>query len=160
MNTYLYLKKISFVKQTTGALFLIFSAVLLLISITALTFVLSFFSFFAGLYLATTEGIEIRFDTKQFRIIFSIFGLKIGVWESYPTIAYIVVVRTKVRHLIGNRYPKKVVSTTLKDERICINVFSETNDNKTLFRTIDTNEALEIAEVVAAFYKVEIKRKL
>lgn len=160
MNTYLYLKKISFVKQTMGALFLIFSAVLLLISITALTFILSFFSFFVGLYLATTEGIEIRFDTKQFRIIFSIFGLNIGVWESYPTIAYIVVVRTKVRHIIGNRYRQEAASTTIKDERICINVFSETNNNKTLFRTIDANEALEIADVIASFYKVEIKKKL
>lgn len=160
MNTYLYLKKVSFVKKTIGALLLIFSALLLLISINALTFVLSFFSFFAGLYLASTDGIEIRFDTKQFRIIFSIFGLNIGIWESYPTVAYISVVRTKVAHTIGNKYRPLAASATLKGERIYINVFSETNSNKTLFRTIDKNEALKIAKIVASFYNVDIKNRL
>ncbi len=64
MNMYLYLKKILFVKKTIGTSLLIFSVLLLLISINPLTFVLGFFSFFVGLYLASTDGIEIRFDTK------------------------------------------------------------------------------------------------
>nr|WP_315177005.1 hypothetical protein [uncultured Flavobacterium sp.] len=161
MRNYLHIKKISILRKIAGTLSLIFIILLFLIDINSgLKFILGFFSFFGGLYLASTDGIEIKFDENKFRNIFSIYSINIGFWDTYPKIAYISILKTKVKQKIENKYQPLAASATLTGEIILINLFSETNQIKTLYRTNSKEEAEKIAKHIASFYNIDIKSNL
>ena len=116
--------------------------------------------FIIGIYIISTEGVEINFKENKFRQVFSVFEVNFGVWTSYPKIEYISVIEQNVKQTIPGRpfYPNPISHSLGK--MILIYIFDENNRHKILYATKDKNIALAIAKKIQTVYNVGIKNHL
>ena len=163
MNKYLYLEKISLAKMIIGNILWVSGfCSLLFINITFGPGFLIIWTLliFAGLYLISTEGIELDFSENQYREVFSLFGSNYGFWKDFPSIDYISIFRTNVTQTIGGKSFNSTATATLSDKMILINLFAKNRKPTTLYMTKNTEMAIEIAEKFNTFYGIEIINKL
>ncbi|WP_130733301.1 hypothetical protein [Flavobacterium sp. J27] len=95
-----------------------------------------------GLGLNVAEGLEINLPAKTFRTFNSLFGFKIGRWETIPNFEYVSVFKTKESQTV------RVVTaeTTQKYDIILINLFYNRNKHITFYKTDNIQKAFEVAD--------------
>ncbi|WP_141248447.1 hypothetical protein [Flavobacterium sp. ACN6] len=110
-----------------------------------------------GVFLISTEGLEIDFERRKYRKLFSVYGMKIGrSWNHLPEIKYIALVETRVKQTFGVRGYSAGASTTITERTVKINLFDYNEKYLTLYFVNDRNEALKIAAKIKEALKIEI----
>lgn len=133
-----YKKEIPFVKRFFGIVLVLLGITMFLItgSFMALIFIV------IGLGLNVAEGSEINLPAKTFRTFNSLFGFKMGRWDSIPNFEYVSVFKTKESQMV------RVVTaeTTQKYDIILVNLFYNRNKHITFYKTNDIKKAFEVAD--------------
>ena len=162
MKNYIYIEKVSLLKMIIGNLLLI-SGLFGLIFINNAkqpNFILLWvFLLFIGVFLISTEGLEIDFKENNYRKVLSMYGINYGLsWNYFPKIEYISLLETKVKQKIGPVTFRSTASATFVEKVVKINIFNENNRPLTIYYANNIKEALIISEQIKAVYNVEIKR--
>lgn len=147
MNHITYLKNTPFVKKLFGFSLVILAFVVLFNSII-------FFAIFLvlGLNLISTEGSEIDLDSKTYRNIKSIFGIKFGKWQTCPNFEYITVFKTKEKQTIS----VVTATTELTSEVFLINLFYNRNKHITFYKSTNKNDAFQKAKHIKNIFEIDI----
>ncbi|WP_320815710.1 hypothetical protein [Flavobacterium sp.] len=162
MKNYIYLEKVSLLKNIIGNLFLILglSCLIFINNSKQPNFILLWvFFLFIGAFLISTEGIEIDFKKNTYRKVLSMYGINYGLsWDYFPKIEYISLLETKVKQKIGGLTFRSTATATFVEKVVKINLFNENNRPQTIYYANNIKEALIISEQIKAAYNVEIKR--
>lgn len=133
-----YTKEISTVKRFFGLSFALLGLFMLLVtgSLMPLIFIV------IGLGLNIADGSDINLSNKTFRTFNSLFGFKIGKWNTIPKFEYVSIFKTKESQVI------RVVTaeTSQKYDVILVNLFFNRNKHITFYKTSNKKQALEVAE--------------
>jgi hypothetical protein len=133
-----YTKEIPTVKRFFGISFALLGLFMLLTagSLMPLIFIV------IGLGLNVAEGSDINLSNKTFRTFNSLFGIKIGKWNTTPNFEYISIFKTKESQTV------RVVTaeTSQKYDIILVNLFYNRNKHITFYKTNTKKNALEVAE--------------
>ncbi|MBP9793567.1 MAG: hypothetical protein KBC56_06165 [Flavobacterium sp.] len=147
MNTITYLKNSSTAKKFFGIALIILA---FLVFFNSLFFFLVFLVF--GFNIVAIDGCEINLDSKTFRNIKSIFGLKFGKWQPCPEFEYVSVFKTKENQTIN----VASATTTFSNDVILVNAFYNRNKHLTFYKTDKKEEAFEIANRIKKIFDIEI----
>jgi len=110
-----------------------------------------------GIFLISTEGLEIDFLNNKFKKIFSFYGIKIGIqWVTFFEIKYIALVETTVKQTFGGRGFKASATTTVSEKTVKINLFDNNEKHFTLYFANNRKEALKIASEIKNAYQIEV----
>ncbi|MEL1255150.1 hypothetical protein AAEO57_15275 [Flavobacterium sp. DGU38] len=160
MKKFTYVEKTPLLKLIIGNLLFV-PCVLVIIFINTgnnpLHFLIYLLIAYWGIFFISSEGLEIDFQNKKFRKLFSIYGIKIGLsWKFLPEIKYLALVETTVKQTFGGRGFKSSATTTITEKTIKINVFDLSEKSFTLYFANDRNTALKIASKIKEAYKIEV----
>ncbi|TXD82502.1 hypothetical protein ESY86_13670 [Subsaximicrobium wynnwilliamsii] len=95
--------------------------------------------------LLKTEGSEIDLESKTYRKIISVLGVKIGKWQPLDQPEYISVFNT-TEHITVRIV---TAETTNSQPVILLNLFLQNNQKITVHRTEDAKEAFDVASHIA-----------
>ncbi|MEW5677239.1 hypothetical protein ABGT15_13070 [Flavobacterium enshiense] len=163
MKKFLYLEKIPLIKIIIGNILWVTGfCSLLFINITLGPGFLVVWSLFiiVGLYLISTDGIELDFNENQYRQVFSIAGSNFGIWKDFPNIDYITIFKTTITQTIGGKTFGSTATATMSDKMVLINLFAENKKPTTLYMTKNPEMAIEIAKKFHEFYNIEVINKM
>jgi len=92
-----------------------------------------------------SEGAEINLESKTYRKIIAVLGLKFGKWQPLNNPKYISVFNTTENVTL------RIVTaeTTNSQPIIHLNLFLEHNSKITIYKTADAKEAFDIASHIA-----------
>lgn len=144
---------LSYTKEVPGAKMFFGIALIILAFIVVLNnwfFFIVFLIF--GLNLVATEGSEIDLDSKTFRNVKSVFGIKFGKWQPCPEFDYISVFKTKEKQTIN----VATATTTFTNNVILVNAFYNRNKHLTFYKTDNKEEAFAMAKKIQKIFAVEI----
>ncbi|SHH19777.1 hypothetical protein [Flavobacterium defluvii] len=160
MTNFIYIEKISSIRTIIGNLLFIPSFLaLILINIKngPVFFIVYFIIAYWGVFLISTEGIELDFQNNKFRKLFSIYGINIGLtWNHFPKIKYVALIKTLVKQTFGGRGFRTGATTTITEKTVKINLFDDNEKYITLYFANNQIEALKIAEEIKKAYKIEV----
>ena len=98
-----------------------------------------------GLMMLKTEGSEIDLESKTYRKVNVLLGLKFGSWQKFQDPEYISVFNTTED--VTWRY--KTAETSMTLPIIVLNVFYQKNKKITVYKTKDINDAFDVASHIA-----------
>lgn len=160
MKNYVYIEKASSIKFIIGNLLFVpsFLAIIFINKKNGPILLLVFLLIaYWGIFFISSEGLEIDFQNKKFRKLFTVYGFRIGLtWTFFPEIKYIALVETTVKQTFGGRGFRSSATTTITEKTIKINVFDCNEKYFTLYFANDRNSALEIASKIEEAYKIEV----
>lgn len=133
-----YTQKLLPMKKVLAVLLLIFSPLILWESIF-----MGIFAFGIGLNMIATEGSQIDLESKNYRNIKSILGIKFGTWKALPEFEYVSVFKTKKSTQVN---AMGATMATFKNDTIYLNLFYKGNKHITFYETDDKNDAFKVAE--------------
>lgn len=142
--TFTHLKPVSPFIVFFGITVSLFSLYIILFS----NILFGFFMMAFAVYLISTEGSQINFENKTYRNIWSVFSIHFGKWKAIPKFEYISVFRGRQKQRVNSLG----TSTTLTNEVFYINLFYNRNEHITFYKTLEEDDAFEIAQ--------EFQRKL
>lgn len=137
-STITYLKPVSLLTRLFGGIVFLFAFVVIIF----FNYLFGFFMLSFGIYLASSEGSQINFDTNKFRNIWSIFGIHFGKWVTNPKYEYISVFKGKQKQRVNSLG----ASTSFSDDVYLVNLFHDRNQHKTFYRTFDKEDAFKVAQ--------------
>ena len=105
-----------------------------------------------GVYLALTQGSEINLATKEYRELYSIFGINFGKWKPLPALEYVSVFKTKE----NSRVQGLGASANFSSSIIKLNLFYNTNRKIEAYSTVDEADAFKVAKHLADVLKIDI----
>lgn len=105
-----------------------------------------------GVFLALTQGSEINLATKEYREIFSIFGIVFGKWKTLPALEYVSVFKTKE----NSRVQGLGASANFSNPIIKLNLFYNTNRKIEAYSTEDEEDAFKVARYLADVLQIDI----
>ncbi|MEO5777845.1 MAG: hypothetical protein ABIQ27_13145 [Flavobacterium sp.] len=148
MDNIIYLKKVPFPKK-------FFGFVIMLAGISVAMFsnmVLGTIFAVIGLNLLSTEGTEINFIDKKYRIIKSVLGIHFGKWQDCPKFEYVSVFKTKQNQTV------RVITaeTTIQSDIILLNLFYANNKYLTFYKTDNKEDAFKVANHFNMIFDVDI----
>ena len=160
MSNFIYIEKVSSIRLFIGNLLFIpsFLALILINKVNGpVLFLIYVLVAYWGIFLISTEGLEIDFTSRKYRKLFSLYGIKIGrSWNHLHEIKYVALVETRVKQTFGARGYRAGATTTITERTVKINLFDFKEKYQTLYFANDRNEALKIAEKIKEAYKIEI----
>lgn len=160
MSNYIYIEKVTLYKIILGSLLFIYGF-LATIFINKENGFGYFFIYllltYWGIFFISTEGLEIDFQNKKFRTLYSFYGIKIRLkWKFFPEIKYISLVETIVKHAIEKGGAGDRIRSTINEETVKINIVDNQDNDLTIYFANDQKEALKIASKIKETYKIEI----
>lgn len=106
METLTYIKKIPVMKGIFGAAFFIIGIIAIGDSFINLVFGGIFIAI--GVHFLSSEGSQLNFKNRQYRIVKSVLGINFGKWKPCPEFEYVSVFKTgESRTLIYYRLPQR-----------------------------------------------------
>jgi len=93
-------------------------------------------------YLFSRQGSEIDLDSKTYRTITSLFGIKFGQWKPIPKFEYVSVFKTNEIQQVN----VASASARVKSQVILLNLFYEGNKHVTFYKTTNTEDAFKVAK--------------
>ena len=136
-NILSYQKEIPFVKRFFGIAFASLGLLMLILtgSLMPLIFIV------IGLGINTAEGSDINLSSKEIRVFYALFGVKVGKWLPMPDFEYVSVFKTKESQTV------RVVTaeSTQKYEIIQVNLFYNRNKHMTFYKTVNKEDAFKVA---------------
>lgn len=147
MNVITYTKDIPVAKRFFGIALIILAFIVIL---NNWFFFLVFLIF--GLNLVAVQGSELDLDSKTYRNIQSIFGLKFGKWQPCPEFDYISVFKTKEKQTVN----VATATTTFTNDVIVVNAFYNRNKHITFYKTDNKEDAFAIASKIQLILDVPI----
>nr|WP_294924451.1 hypothetical protein [uncultured Flavobacterium sp.] len=159
-ENFVYLEKVSLIRTIIGN-FLFIPSFLALIIINKengpIWLLVYLVIAYWGIFLISTEGLEIDFRNNKFKKIFSFYGINIGMqWEYFFEIKYIALVETRVKQTFGNKGFSAGATTTITEKTVKINLFDNSEKYFTLYFANNRNEALKIASEIKNAYQIEV----
>ena len=107
---------------------------------------------FIGLNLLSTEGTEINFIDKKYRILKSFLGIHMGTWKPCPAFEYVSVFKTT-----ENKTVRVITAeTTIGSDVILLNLFYQNNKYLTFYKTRDKEDALKVAHHFKLIFDIDI----
>lgn len=148
MNEIIYLRDVPPIKKILGVFFLFLG----LFIFVFLNVVFGAIFIAIGLNLLSTEGSEIKFNSKTYRNIKSLFGLKFGKWMPCPEFEYVSVFKTKENQTV------RVITaeTTFQSDVILLNLFYKGNKHITVYKTGNKEEAFHVAKMLKLIFEIDI----
>lgn len=148
MDNIIYLKKVPFAKMFFGFVIMVAGVGIFLFSAVIFGAIFTFI----GLNLLSTEGSEINFIEKKYRIIKSVFGIHFGKWKDCPKFEYVSVFKTKENQTI------RVVTAeaTMQSDVILLNLFYENNKYITFYKTDNKEDAFKVANHFNFVFDIDI----
>lgn len=160
MTNFIYVEKISPIRTILGNLLFIpgFLALILINKGNGPIFFLVYlFTTYWGIFLISTEGLEIDLQNKKYRKLFSMYGINIGrFWNYFPETKYIALVETRVKQTFGAMGVRSSATATISEKTVKINLFDKSEKYFTLYFANNRDEALKIAEQIKLALKIEI----
>lgn len=148
MNIITYIKPVSILKKIFGAIVFIFSFYIM----QYYHFLFGCFMLAFSIYLVSSTGSQINLETNKYRQIWSLFSLVYGKWEYNPNFEYISVFKGKQSQKVNSM----AASTSFSESVYLINLFYDTNQHKTFYRTFDKEEAFKIAQEIKLALELDI----
>ncbi len=144
----IYLKEVPFPKKFFGCVITIAGMGVFIFS----NIIFGAIFTFIGINLIATEGSEINFEEKKYRVIKSVFGKHFGQWLPCPKFDYVSVFRTKENQTV------RVITaeTTFENEVILLNLFYEKNKHLTFYKTDNKADAFKVAEHFKSVFDIDI----
>ena len=122
MKNFVYIEKVSLIRTIIGNFLFIpsFLALILINKENGPIWLLVYLIIaYWGIFLISTEGLEIDFLNNKFKKIFSFYGIKIGIqWVTFFEIKYIALVETTVKQTFGGRGFKASATTTVSEKTV------------------------------------------
>ena len=147
MNKITYKRPVPKLKHLYGAGLLFFGILSALSGNTlGIIFIISSLFFFKY------DGIEIDFETKQYRNIYGILNFKFGKWEDLPDIEYVSVFKTTQT----SRVWISTASTVVTNTSVKVNLFYNTNRKLEIYESEKSDDAFKIAKEVALHLDIDI----
>ena len=116
--------------------------------------------FLCGLYLITTEGIEINFNKLQYRGITNFLGFNYGIWRTIPKTESILIHEIIIKQTIGGRSLSSTATANLSEKMITINLCAENRKPLTIYMTKNLELATEIADNFSENFGITIENKV
>lgn len=105
-----------------------------------------------GVFLMLREGSEIDLASKKYREIYSVMGIKFGVWKDLPDIEYVSVFKTKE----NKRVQGMGASANFSNEVYKLNLFYSRNNKIEVYLTEDISDAFEKAKYIADVLNIDV----
>ena len=160
MKNFVYIEKVSLIRTIIGNLLFIpsFSALILINKENGPIWLLVYLVIaYWGIFLISTEGLEIDFPNNKFKKIFSLYGINIGMqWEYFFEIKYIALVETTVKQTFGGRGFQSSATATVSEKTVKINLFDHNEKYFTLYFANNRDEALKIASEIKNAYQIDV----
>ncbi|WP_452220052.1 hypothetical protein [Lacinutrix salivirga] len=102
------------------------------------------------------KGIEILIENKTYRNFFSFFGFRIGKLENLPKIEYVSIFNTREYTLDPALRVDAEPGVSKTYDIIHVNLFYNTNQKITAFRTKSKKEAFKVAKEMANRLNIDI----
>ena len=147
-NTITYLQPLPTTKKILGITLLFFAIYNALFYSILVGFLMIAFAVFIVL----TEGVQINFNNDAYRNINSLFGIHFGKWKSIPEFEYISVFKGKQKQRVNTL----ATSNSLSNEIFYLNLFYNRNRHITFYKTLEKEDALEIASKFQKELKLDI----
>ncbi|WP_158846259.1 hypothetical protein [Algibacter sp. L1A34] len=98
------------------------------------------------------EGSEIDLASKKYREIYSVMGIKFGVWKDLPDIEYVSVFKTKE----NKRVQGMGASANFSNEVYKLNLFYNRNNKIEVYLAEDISNAFENAKYIADVLNIDV----
>ncbi len=143
-----YLKPISPFKKIFGTIVLIFSIYIIMVQ----SILFGFFMMSFAVYLISTEGSQINFNSKTYRNIWSIFSIHFGKWKAIPEFEYISVFKGMQKQRVNSLS----ASMSFSDEVFYVNLFYNRNKHITFYKTFEKEKAFKVAKDFKKAFELDI----
>ncbi len=106
----------------------------------------------AALKLSLREGVELKLDSKEYRKIYSVLDINLGVWKQLPAIEYLSVFKT----IKNSRARVIAAEANLGFQVYKLNLFYKNNKHIEVYVAEDFDEAFKVAKQIALALEIDI----
>ena len=149
MKTILYVKENLIMKKVLAIAILVLGLAIFLFE----NFFVGLIILIIGINLIATEGSEINLESKTYRTIKSIFGLKFGKWKPCPEFEYVSVFKTRESTEVRSH---AATMATFSNEIIVLNLFYNRNKHITFYQTYKKADAFEVANHFKLAFDIDV----